>query len=101
MIAPLALPFPAWHTDDSFEGSIRLCYLSDAELIAADEMHDEYCDYHSSLKGWRLGAAEFRQCRNVSNSLRNFMSFRFKSRVRREDDGRRLASIAGSQRRDR
>lgn len=90
----LALPWPAWHTDDSDDALCALWKLTDRELLAAEESQNNFGNAHSRYlwqeskllenpSGWRLSYEEREKQNTVERRIRNEMASRFRQRAKK------------------
>jgi len=79
MPAPLALPWPAWCTDDSGAAALAMYRLNDEELAERYRDGNLFFQTHNSTgkSGWRVSAAQMLAFYNVDSNLRAVLSDRF------------------------
>ena len=71
-----ALPWPAWHTDDSVACRNRVWAMDDVALAAAIAAHAAFLGAHYAA-GWRLSEAQALEAYQVDDSLRYRGASRF------------------------
>ena len=75
-----ALPWPAWHTDDSDAAHQRFYGLSDAELLKAKQQAELFW-WANMDEVWRFSHEEWMRNYTVMDRLRRCMADRFEEIV--------------------
>ncbi len=96
-VAPLALPWPAWHTNDLFSWKL-ISRASDGELLHMGDDHDAFRERHSCMPSsgtqHAISVADRAAAQEVLRTLRFEMSYRFCAGVRKRQYAVKLAVIA-------